>query len=338
VIEVIYLDCASGADAGALFDKLASMKPRDSLGQKGRTVVELVLKVRSLYLASRYVKHRLGLPDDESRESFACTVSPLASGDAIEANEVFNIALKGAGATDAEVKKHAAGFTFSDELRLNDAKRSYFQATFAPKPAPARTSHADDVLRLGFGELDRWLGIPRLELAGELTARGCYEPVDPGARDRLAEMTKPTKAWPADDDEVRALAKTIAGDRADPLEKLKAIHGWVFANVKFGGPTGCRCGVKNVLSKRLGPCWDKSDVFVTLCHAQSLPARQLAGWVRGLSGHVWSEVYLEGRGWLPVDTTCPWLGTSQDYFPWFASEDGELHVLYLSMPTFKDAK
>jgi transglutaminase-like putative cysteine protease len=110
----------------------------------------------------------------------------------------------------------------------------------------------------------------------------------------------------------------------------------VALDVAYDGPVGSRHGVPRVLSQRFGRCWDKSDLFVTLARAAGIPARQVAGWVPPLdAGHVWAEVQIAGEGWIPVDPTCAWLGTSVDYLPFFATEDGTMSVLQLRKPTIR---
>jgi transglutaminase-like putative cysteine protease len=50
---------------------------------------------------------------------------------------------------------------------------------------------------------------------------------------------------------------------------------------------------------------------------------------------VWVEVFLAGEGWLALDPTCTWFGTSIDYVPWLRTDDGHMPVVYVSLPTFE---
>jgi transglutaminase-like putative cysteine protease len=48
---------------------------------------------------------------------------------------------------------------------------------------------------------------------------------------------------------------------------------------------------------------------------------------------VWAEFYREGKGWQQVDPTGGGLLRSGIYhIPYFTSEDGEMPILYVSMP------
>src|SRR5438105_3918224 len=110
-----------------------------------------------------------------------------------------------------------------------------------------------------------------------------------------------------------------------PRRRAERLLAAVNARGRFGGESvGSRYGARQALSQGFGHCWDKSDVFVCLCRAAGVPARQVGGWVRGVEGHVWAEVLLEGEGWLAVDATTTWLGVSADYVPLWVSEDGRI--------------
>ena len=107
--------------------------------------------------------------------------------------------------------------------------------------------------------------------------------------------------------------------------------GWLRAHVRYGGETGSRWGTAQVIAQGYGQCWDHADVLVTLCRAAGVPAQEVMGWLAGVGGHVWTEVYLDGA-WWPVDATASWIGTSQDYVPLLVSEDGEAPAIYWGAP------
>jgi transglutaminase-like putative cysteine protease len=152
------------------------------------------------------------------------------------------------------------------------------------------------------------------------------------------DLCKSTARWPAEGS--RQLAGRLTSGAKTAQEKVDAILTYVHGEIRYDGKiTGSRYGVEQVLQQKYGHCWDKSDVFVTLCRAAQVPARQIAGWVPVMnSGHVWAEVYLDGQGWVPVDATASWTGTSEDYIPWFSTSDGEMPIVYLAWPTIRQRK
>ncbi len=140
-----------------------------------------------------------------------------------------------------------------------------------------------------------------------------------------AGKTGATPFWPADDAELKTLAGEAVGSQKD---KVRALLSHVHQNMRYGGVTGSRWGVKKFLQQKTGQCWDYSDLFITLCRSQGIPARQVMGWMVPGGGHVWAEVWT-GSGWLAVDPTAGALAGS-DLVPLFTSEDGRVPVLYTS--------
>ena len=150
------------------------------------------------------------------------------------------------------------------------------------------------------------------------------------------ETLRGTAFWPADDTEMIKLALKITEGAQTNDEKVAAILKWLAPgkNIKYSGQTGSRYGTKQVLTQKFGHCWDFSDVFVTLARAAGIPSRQVAGWLYGTSGHVWCEYYREGKGWQQVDPTGGnVLPCGLYHLAYFTSEDGNMPIVYLSMPS-----
>ncbi len=176
-------------------------------------------------------------------------------------------------------------------------------------PGRGRESEDDGLLECKFDAagLPEVLGIPYVTCEGELVVGstsltdGDGSSLDAAQREYCLEATP---FWPADDPEVRALAREITAGADGEAETLEALFDWVRGHIEYGGGTGTRYGTMQVLSQGYGRCWDASDVFVTLCRASGLPARQLSGWLAGPdgSGHIWSQAWLSGEGgwtWTP---------------------------------------
>ena len=152
----------------------------------------------------------------------------------------------------------------------------------------------------------------------DLAKPGTMARVDPKV---LALYTEPTELLPTDGI-VQETAQEIVKDvRGGHLEQARAIYEWVVENT-FRDPQTRGCGVGDIKSmletKNLGgKCADLNAMFVGLCRAAGIPARDVYG-VRvatsqlgfkslGKSGditkaqHCRAEFYLEGHGWVPVD-------------------------------------
>jgi transglutaminase-like putative cysteine protease len=143
----------------------------------------------------------------------------------------------------------------------------------------------------------------------------------PADESSLARFVKPTRLIPTDGI-VRMTANAITKGAATDFEKARAIYDWIIDNT-FRDPKTRGCGVGDIRfmleSGNLGgKCADLNALFVGLCRAAGIPARDVYG-LRvarselglrslGLSSddatnaqHCRAEVYLTGYGWVPVD-------------------------------------
>jgi len=137
----------------------------------------------------------------------------------------------------------------------------------------------------------------------------------------LARFLKPTRLMPTDGI-VRAKSDEITKGAGTDIERARAIYNWIVDNTFRDSATqGCGTGdIRFMLeSGNLGgKCADLNALFVGLCRAARIPARDVYG-LRvarsergfrslGLSSadatkaqHCRAEVYLTGYGWVPVD-------------------------------------
>lgn len=144
-----------------------------------------------------------------------------------------------------------------------------------------------------------------------------------GARLSDAEYrlyTEPTMLIPIDGIVQKTAQQAIEGARSD-LDKARAIYEWVVDNsIRDPKTRGCGLGdIKSMLEtgNLSGKCADINSLFVGLCRAVGLAARDVYG-VRvaessfgfktlGKSGdiskaqHCRAEVFIDGFGWIPVD-------------------------------------
>ncbi len=120
----------------------------------------------------------------------------------------------------------------------------------------------------------------------------------------------PTSLGPVDG-EVKKLADRITRGKATVLAKAKAIYDWTCENT-FRDPNTKGCGTGDVcqlLKNPGGKCTDISSVFIALCRAAGVPAREIFGLRLGKKPtedittwqHCWAEFYLPGYGWVPAD-------------------------------------
>ncbi len=224
-------------------------------------------------------------------------------------------------------------FQFGRILVLREPKLGEHQAVYQFEPKSTNVEERSGVCRYSFADLPLFHGIPYVKATLEISAddTGLYNSTaKPEPNDASA-----TKFWPAEDAKIVALAKEITRNAQTDDAKVEAILSWLApgTNLRYMGETGSRWGTLTVIGQKYGYCWDFSDCFITLCRAVGVPCRQVAGWLFGTSGHVWAEYYREGKGWQQVDPTGGGVLPCGIYhIPYFTSEDGEMPIVYLSLP------
>jgi transglutaminase-like putative cysteine protease len=125
-----------------------------------------------------------------------------------------------------------------------------------------------------------------------------------------AEYLKPTTLGPVDG-EVKKLADKITKGKKTVLAKAKAIYDWCCDNM-YRDPATIGCGTGDVcalLQKPGGKCTDISSVYIALCRAAGVPAREIFSVRLGKKAeedittwqHCWAEFFLPGYGWVTAD-------------------------------------
>ena len=134
----------------------------------------------------------------------------------------------------------------------------------------------------------------------------------------------PVTGLPAD------LAAKVTQGKTQPLDKARAIYDYVFTTMRYD-KTGTGWGHGDVLyacDAKKGNCTDFHSLFIAMARSQGIPARfeigfplppdqhsaEIAGY------HCWSDFYIDGKGWIPVDISEAWKHPEKrDYF--FGSHD-----------------
>jgi len=120
----------------------------------------------------------------------------------------------------------------------------------------------------------------------------------------IEKYTRPERFLEQEDalvDTVFQLLENIA----DPISQAEAIYNWVQKSMTYVYPPKER-GVQFAFETLSGDCGQYSALFMTMCRIAGIPARQQSGFNfvgDKTGGHVWSEIYLPIKGWVPVDAT-----------------------------------
>ncbi|MBN1918344.1 MAG: transglutaminase domain-containing protein [Verrucomicrobia bacterium] len=135
-------------------------------------------------------------------------------------------------------------------------------------------------------------------------------PAEPAISDedraKLAEHLEATEEFQSDHRSVRRRARLIVDEGDDPLERARAICRWVQRHVQASSRRNSRTAL-DVLRRLEGDCTEHTLLFVALCRAAGVPARQVDGYVyagpaeRTFGMHRWAQVYV--GSWVDVDPT-----------------------------------
>jgi transglutaminase-like putative cysteine protease len=166
---------------------------------------------------------------------------------------------------------------------------------------------------------------PAMDVVTRFMTRERNVPLDRGAgmaatRDELTLALRPTALLPTDGIVRRTAHEITRGVRGD-VAQARAIYDWIVERTQRNPKTrGCGLGdIKTMLEtgNLSGKCADLNALFVGLCRAAGIPARDVYG-IRvsdsprgyksmGRSGditraqHCRAEFYAQGIGWVPVD-------------------------------------
>lgn len=166
--------------------------------------------------------------------------------------------------------------------------------------------------------------------------------------------TSATSWVQCDDQTIIDQASSIVGSETNPYNKANDIYTWVKNNISY--QDGVRQDALNVLSERKGDCAAFSILFVALCRAEGIPARNISGFLahdqyfnvatqfregtwnclqapRGFSTHVWAEFMLPGGQWMQVDPTHSLFGAIP-YERVILSKGNEVLLGWMTRPWF----
>jgi hypothetical protein len=339
-IKVNLIDAKTDADAAKVFAAISAMHPDPAFCVRlGKRVVEYVGNDPALAIKASY---ELGFVSKPKRVRYRITaqIATIDKADYMSLTSLFNLLLA-AGDNNpgreavSEITSLSKRFHFGHSLVMRSADVGRSKARYNLTPAPTAHRRIEgDITTYRFGNLPKKLGIPCVTAAMQISTDESGSAPTTRKADRT--LLCATESWPSDDPEIVAVAKEITTGRRTAEDKVQAILEWLAPgkNINFGGPVlGSRWGMKRVMKQRFGQCWDFSDCFITLCRASGVPCRQVGGWLFGTSGHIWAEYLDEGKSWRQVDATGGGkLPCGIYHIPYFTSENGEMPILYVSMP------
>ena len=126
--------------------------------------------------------------------------------------------------------------------------------------------------------------------------------------------------------EIYDIAERAAAGASSPYEKAMAVRQYLRSNYSYtldvpNPPTNVDFVSYFLLEGKAGYCTYFASAMTVLCRMAGLPARYVEGfvaepsggiaYVTGMDAHAWTEVYLNGTGWITFDAT-PGRGKADD--------------------------
>ncbi len=344
-IQVNILESDTKANAQKLHKVIGKMKNNPAYCLlKGKQVIELC---KASLATTIKVGYELGYTPKPEKIHYRVKafIGAVDKSDYMAANRIFNLFLQyNQNNPKKEITDRIStlikGFSFGTSVTLRSPRKSdgVLSYTFTPPSAKTVSINADTTT-YSFTNLPSAVNVPYVSFTAEISCNSTG--LTPSNRKADNTLVSATSYWPANDAHIKALARKITYGRNTRKAKVQALLEWLSPgkNIQFSGAMGSRWGTKKVLKQKFGRCWDFSDCFVTLCRSVKIPCRQVAGWMYGMSGHVWAEFLTEDGTWQQVDPTGGGkLGCGIYHIPYFTTETGAMPILYLSMPQIETIK
>ncbi len=134
---------------------------------------------------------------------------------------------------------------------------------------------------------------------------------------------------------VKKIGDALFAESDNLLDYARRAYEYVAANFSYLKPLTGLHPLEDILANRGGDCGNLSSVYVSLLRYKGIPARHLvAVKPRGFL-HAWTDFYLEGYGWIPVDVTLKQEDPEGDYFGRVRQEDNGIIVMHRINPALQ---
>lgn len=155
----------------------------------------------------------------------------------------------------------------------------------------------------------------------------------------ISKATRADECVPSSDEDLKALAKKIAGSEKSPYNIAVLTYNYMLKNyVILNDVRKGSISPLDLIRTSKGDAYDFAIIFTALLRANGVPCMPCSGALVETDlktrNHWWSEFYIAGLGWIPVDIA---LGAGLEYQPWskdidpsqfyFGNLDGQ-HILF----------
>ena len=157
-------------------------------------------------------------------------------------------------------------------------------------------------------ELDKGEPAPLYLLVGEefLVRKGADELVKKILPDASVGLNLSVMDGASPREVAQELARKISAGEKDPEKTVTLLLRWIEDNIEREAVDSF--SATDVLRERRAECQGHAYLLAALARALGIPARVVNGIVYseahgGFLYHTWNELWIDGRGWRPVDAT-----------------------------------
>lgn len=225
---------------------------------------------------------------------------------AADGRPLLELGLRGVMISALEDEQAARRYLVEASLNKHDALLDFSLVPSPPLAEPRRVAR----LAIALEGLPAGFAVPSEGGQHCMTTGGVVEcridrsqPLAQGSPDKYLASTL---AAPSHLLTIRKLAGDITAGAAGDEERVRRLVAWMDANI--AKEVIDAFNALDVLEKRSAECQGHAYLLAAFARSLGLPARVVNGIAyseaqRGFLYHTWNEVWIAGRGWLPVDAT-----------------------------------
>jgi len=219
--------------------------------------------------------------------------------------------------------KRSYTITYSVDIRVHEASRPNTLYLWIPKPITSPSQRNVNIISRNtepFTENYRGVSLFKLENLGTgnqsvnlsflvdvyaVETRINSTSIRQDRTPLYTMYTQNTRLIPSDNQQIRTTVNSIIGREQNPYSKGRAIYDWIIRNIQITDRTLPDTNIITALEQRSADTYSAALLFTAMARAAGLPCLPIAGVLIDRNGrtvrHYWTEFWIDGIGWIPVD-------------------------------------
>jgi len=123
-------------------------------------------------------------------------------------------------------------------------------------------------------------------------------------RNLVRFYTSSDKLIPTDNKTIRDIARSVTGNEKNPYFKAQKLYNYLIKRLDYVTVSQSETVIDSINSRK-ADAFEYAVLFTALARNAGVPSRPVSGFLvygnKQTVNHWWSEIYLNGIGWIPVD-------------------------------------